>query len=98
MAKVLLETLAPHLAGYKDANTGIAWVEDGSAGVGYSLHPNIDASGSIRGMKSVGYWGRDDRTVRSHGFIYNIDIYVSEDDPKVHGWLQRNCTCGGRHS
>lgn len=95
--KQLVETLASHLKGYRDERTGIAWIEDGSVGLGYSLHPNIDATGSIRGMRDRGYWGKKDRCVRSHGFIYNIDRYVSEDKPEINEWLLRHCRCGGNH-
>lgn len=58
---------------FVDPKTGIAWIEDGRTGLGHSCHPNISATGSVRGMKGRGFWGKRDRTVRSHGFIYNID-------------------------
>ena len=77
--KVLLEVIRPHVKLYRDTRTGIAWVADGESGCGHSAHPNIDATGSIRGMKERGYWRKDDRAVRSHGFIYNIDSLVVSD-------------------
>jgi len=61
---------------YRDDKTGIAWIEDGTTGTEISVHANIDTSGSVRGMKNLGYWKRKDRTVRSHGFVYNVDIFV----------------------
>ena len=73
MAKQLIREINEYTRLYRDDRTGIAWIEDGSAGVGISIHPNIDASGSVRGMKEQGYWGKNDRTVKSNGFIYNID-------------------------
>ena len=76
MAKKLIGNVSDYQRLYRDDKTGIAWVEDGSTGLGHSCHANIDASGSIRGMKDRGYWGKKDRCVRSHGFIYNIDTYV----------------------
>ena len=77
-----IKEVAPYKKLYRDDVTGIAWIEDGSSGMGISIHPNIDASGSVKGMKQQGYWGKKDRTVKSHGFIYNIDHIVfdySED-------------------
>ena len=68
MAKVLLEAVRPHVNLYRDPKTSIAWVEDGSTGSGHSCHPNIHHTGSVRGMKSLGYWEAKDRVVESHGF------------------------------
>lgn len=75
MAKVFLREVAPYKKLYRDNKTGIAWIEDGSSGCRISIHPNISVSGSVRGMKQLGYWGKQDRTVRSNGFIYNIDRF-----------------------
>ena len=91
--KVLVEIIRPHVKLYRDPKTGIAWVEDGEAGVGHSCHPNIDRTGSVRGMKARGYWGKTDRTVRSHGWIYNIDkLSMSSDLDEA---ACRYCRCGG---
>lgn len=98
MAKVFVKLIDqdPHLKLYRDPKTGIAWIEDGHTGLGYSCHPNIDASGSVAGMKRKGWWGKNDRTVRSHGFIYNIDLLsLSEDLDQV---ACDYCQCGGKHS
>lgn len=94
MTKELLEELGPYRKLYRDSKSGIAWVEDGTAGVGHSCHANIDASGSVEGMKALHYWNETDRTVRSHGFIYNIDTLVmsDEDDRRAANF----CRCGGR--
>ena len=78
-----------------DPATGIAWVEDTSTGIGHSCHGNIDASGSVRGMKARGWWRKTDRTVRSHGFIYNIDTLIISDE--LDEIARQNCRCGGRH-
>ena len=64
---------------YLDLETGIAWVENGSTGLGHSCHPNISAAGSVAGMKRQGFWARDCRTVRSHGLIYNVSVTVATD-------------------
>lgn len=74
--KQVIREISEYCILYRDTNTGIAWVEDGSTGTGHSAHPNISATGSVRGMKNLGYWGKKDRTVRSHGWIYNVDHLV----------------------
>lgn len=38
---------------HRDPRTGIAWVKDCSTGMGHSCHANIDATGSVRGMKNL---------------------------------------------
>lgn len=93
--KRLISDLGNHKKLYRDDRAGIAWVEDGSTGMGHSAHPNIDATGSVRGMKNLGYWGKDDRTVRSHGWIYNIDHCVVTDE--LDEIARKNCQCGGKH-
>jgi hypothetical protein len=95
MAKVALQEVRPYVTLYRDPNTGIAWVEDGEAGCGHSCHPNIDRTGSVRGMKQLGYWAKDARTVRSHGFIYNIDHVVVTGD--LDELARQHCQCGGQH-
>lgn len=37
-------------------------------------HPSIHRTGSVRGMKKLGFWGRDDRCVRCGQYIYNLSI------------------------
>lgn len=70
--KKFIKEIKPYAKLYRDDKTGIAWIEDGSTGLSYSIHPNIDDSGSVRGMKSLGYWDKYDKIVRTHGFKYNI--------------------------
>lgn len=95
MSKVLLEAIRPHVKLYRDPKTGIAWVANGESGCGHSAHPNIDATGSIRGMKAQGYWRKADRCIRSHGSIYNIDkLIVSDELDEV---ARQHCKCGGQH-
>ncbi len=84
-----------HQTLYLDADTGIAWVENGSLGLSHSCHPNIDRSGSVAGMKALGYWSRDDRTVESHGFIFNIDECIVSDE--LDELARDHCRCGGKH-
>ncbi|ATN89016.1 hypothetical protein [Acinetobacter baumannii] len=94
--KTKLMDVRPYVALYRDDRTGIAWVENGSLGIAHSAHPNIDASGSVRGMKDLGYWERDARAVRCRGFIYNIDTYVVSDN-ELDQLAAKHCQCGGKH-
>lgn len=93
--KVMIRQVRPYVKLYRDPQTGLAWVEDGTTGTGHSCHPNISSSGSVAGMRRRGAWGKEDRTVRSHGFIYNIDRLVVSDD--LDEIARGACRCGGAH-
>jgi hypothetical protein len=93
VSKTFVSAVDPHAELHRDHGTGIAWIKDGSTGLGHSCHPNIDASGSVRGMKARGYWDEDDRTVRSHGFIYNVDHVVASD--RYDRLALQECKCIG---
>jgi hypothetical protein len=93
--KVLIKEIEPHIELYRDPGTGIAWVENGKTGGGHSAHPNIDVTGSVSGMKKLGYWAEDAKTVRSHGAIYNISR-CSVTDP-LDEIARQHCQCGGQH-
>lgn len=54
-------------------------IENYSAGTEHSAHPNIDASGSVTGMKKLGYWRKDATINRTHGAIYNMSSIVCSD-------------------
>jgi hypothetical protein len=95
MAKQLIRKVSEYVHLYRDPKTGIAWVENGSTGNGHTCHASIDATGSVKGMKKLGYWRKDDKTVRSHGYIYNIDSYVVSDDLDL--LAAEYCRCGGKH-
>jgi len=76
---------------WRDSKTGIAVIRDGATGLGHSCHANISTTGSVRGMKALGYWAKDSRCVRFGGFVYNIDTYVVSDAyDEVAG---QNCMC-----
>lgn len=62
-------------------------------GMGISVHPNIDRSGSVAGMVAQGYWRREDRTVMSHGWIYNIDRLAYDDKDAVERVVADECRC-----
>ncbi len=91
MDNTFIKNIRDYVELHRCPKTGIAWIKDGTTGLGHSAHANIDSSGSVSGMKAQGFWNKKDRTVRSHGFIYNIDSYVvgSELD-KI---AAKNCQC-----
>lgn len=93
--KRFIREIKPHVNLYRDDKSGIAWIEDGTSGCGISVHSNIDASGSVTGMKHLGYWGRKDRTARSHGFIYNIDSFVCWKENELEMIVANECRCQG---
>lgn len=39
-------------------------------------HPSIHCTGSVQGMKKLGYWGQHDHIVRCGQFIYNLSITI----------------------
>ena len=78
-----IREIEPGVDLFRDAETGIAWAEDYRTGLGVSVHPNIDESGSVEGMIARGWWRRSDRIARSHGWIYNIDRFVCNDEDPV---------------
>lgn len=77
--KHFIRNIAEHRKLFRDDKTGIAWIEDGSTGLSHSAHPNIDSSGSVSGMKNLGYWGENDKVVFSHGYYYNISRIAGSD-------------------
>ena len=91
MARKVVYEIEPHKTLCIDDKTGIAWVEDGTTGMSYSCHASIDKTGSIRGMKNMGYWGKKDRTAQAHGFIFNIDtLWINSEYDKI---AADNCQC-----
>lgn len=74
---------------------GIAFVADGQTGTAASAHPNIDRSGSVASMVKKGWWSKADKTVRCHGFIYNVSHRVGSD--RLTHLAADACQCGGVH-
>lgn len=66
---------------------GIVSIENGSTGMGHSIYPNIHKSGSVKRMKDLGYWGKDDQTVRAGNFIYNTSKFFVTDELDFLAWL-----------
>lgn len=44
-------------------------------------------------MKNLGYWRKNDRIVRSHGFQYNIDTLVYNKDNELEQIVANECMC-----
>lgn len=41
-------------------------------------HPSIHYTGSVRGMKKLGFWKPGDRCVRCGQYIYNLSQYIGQ--------------------
>ena len=41
-----------------------------------ACHPSIHYTGSVRGMKRLGLWGKHDRCVRCGQYIYNVSVCI----------------------
>ncbi|MBM3223390.1 MAG: hypothetical protein FJZ47_06275 [Candidatus Tectomicrobia bacterium] len=95
MTKQLFK-LTPKTTLYRDDETGIAWVEDFTTGVGYAAHPNIKRPRTVAEMLQKGHWGPDERTIRSQSFTYNIDRLVIEHP--LDDVARQHCQCGGNHA
>ena len=93
MARQMIRKINKYATLYRDDKNGIAWIEDGSTGLGHSCHPNIAANGSVIGMKNLGYWDRKDRIVQSHGFKYNIDRFVIDRNDDLDLIVAKECRC-----
>lgn len=88
-----IREIEEHVVLYRDDKNGIAWIEDGRTGLGISVHPNISVTGSVRGMRKTGLWGKSDRFVRSHGWIYNIDRLAYNTKDPLENIVAENCMC-----
>ena len=84
MAKQFIKEIEPYKKLYRDDKNGIAWIEDGSTGLGISVHPNID---------KLGYWDKSDRIVQSHGWKYNIDRFVCDKENELEMIVSNECMC-----
>lgn len=82
---------------YRDERTGMAFAK--KRGENFSIHPNIHKSGSVKGMKKLGFWGKKDRVVRVGDFSYNTDIIVFDyADSKLRELeeeIAKHCLCVG---
>jgi hypothetical protein len=92
VSKRFIKEVAPYVELYRDDRTGIAWIENGQSGSEHSAHPNIDVSGSVRGMKKLGYWDEDDTIIRCNGSYYNISRKSVQDELDEIAF--QYCQCG----
>lgn len=97
MSKQFIREIKPSVKLYRDDVLGLAWIEDGTTGFNISIHCSIDRSGSVQGMKNLGYWKRNDRTILCNGFHYNIDTHYIPTDPGEYHDMERivaeECRC-----
>ena len=78
--KQMIKEIEPSITLHRDDKSGISQIVNSKTGLSHSVHANIDVTGSVTGMKKLGYWKKDARTVRCNGFIYNIDTFVCDDE------------------
>ena len=45
-----------------------------------AIHPSIHHTGSVRGMKKLGYWGKYNTCVRCGQYIYNLSITIETEN------------------
>lgn len=93
MSKIYLREIKSNTHLYRDSTSGIAFIEDGSTGLRISIHGNIHSSGSVTGMRKLGYWGRKDRVVRCNGYIYNIDTFICDKNDELEVIVANECMC-----
>lgn len=74
--------LNPSQTAKYDPQTGLVWIEDGSAGVAHSAHPNVQANKQTRRM----YRGR----IECRGFLYSSDVFASTELDKL---AAKYCRC-----
>lgn len=90
--RMKLRDIKPYVTLYRDPDTGIAWIEDGETGTGISVHPSIDDSGSLAGMRKL-HWGDTAKVVRFRGFYYNLSSFVAQKDSKYDQIVANECRC-----
>lgn len=56
-----------------DPLSGLVWIEDGTAGIAHSAHPNVEANKYSRKDKRFVGW------IEVRGFLYSPERFVSTD-------------------
>lgn len=51
-----------------------------SLGMEHCAHPNIDKTGSVKGMKSRGFWREEDKIYSKGGYHFNMSKVTFSDD------------------
>ena len=91
--KKFIREVTPYAKLYRDSKTGIAWIDDDSTGLRYTVHPYIDRTGSIKGMKQQHFWGKDDKVVTAAGYHYNISRFWCDKNEPFDELLSHECMC-----
>ncbi|MCC8014666.1 MAG: hypothetical protein LIO87_05675 [Eubacterium sp.] len=47
-----------------------------------AVHPSIHYTGSVKGMKDLGFWGKNDKCVMCSQYIYNLSIFISNQQKR----------------
>ena len=79
--KEFIREIEPGVELYRDNITGIAWAEDHRVGLGVSVHPNIDETGSVEGMVSRGWWRAIARRRISGLRRFGVTLYLVCESP-----------------
>ena len=75
--------LSAHQRAKFDPHTGLVWIEDGTAGVAHSAHPNVQANAQTR--RAHPNW------LECRGFLYSPDVHVSTELDQI---AATYCHCG----
>jgi hypothetical protein len=89
--RVVLAQRDEHTTLCRDPKSGIAWVEDGRAGVVHTCHPNVSDLAN-----SDDAYGPGANVRRSHGWLYHVDVCIVSDE--LDELARQNCQCGGTHT
>ena len=95
-----IREIEPGVELFRDAVTGIAWAEDHRTGLGVSVHPNIDESGSLEGMIARG-WAATALQGATDGFTTSTGLSAMMRTRSRLSWLKSVCALPvlsvGRH-
>ena len=69
-----------YLISIPNKKKGIIGIKNYSQGFMNIAHPNIDSSGSVSGMKKLGYWGKTDKIEKVFGCNVNKSKIVISDE------------------
>lgn len=78
------QLLNQHQHAKYDPATGLVWIEDGTAGVAHSAHPNVEANRITRKLREYAGW------IEVRGFLYSPEVFASTDLDKL---AAKYCQC-----
>lgn len=89
---MLIREIGPRVRLYRDAETGVAWIQDEKNNV-ISAHPFIGYFENIspETLVNLHIWGRSDRIVNVNGRFFNTDICDTDD--KLMAITAEECRC-----